>query len=160
MEDHHYDRAARTWDFVVEESKGKRDRRTVLLSDAAFEICQRLALKHPEGPIFRDRRGKPWTATALDRECEKLSKLVGFHLTPYMVRHTFATRKILAGVDLISIAALMGHRNLTTLSRVYAHVMRRQDHLRAALKQERVAPQAALPQAVLPQVVLPVSVPS
>jgi integrase len=117
----------------VEESKGKRDRRTVLLSDVAFDICQRLALKHPEGAIFRDRRGKPWTATALDRECEKLSKLVGFHLTPYMVRHTFATRKILAGVDLITIAALMGHRNLNTLSRVYAHVMRRQDHLRAAL---------------------------
>ncbi len=158
VESRHYDRAARTWDFVVEESKGKRDRRTVLLSDPAFEICQRLALKHPEGPIFRDRRGKPWTATALDRECEKLSKLVGFHLTPYMVRHTFATRKILAGVDLISIAALMGHRNLTSLSRVYAHVMRRQDHLRAALKQERVTPQAALPQAVLPQAVLPQAV--
>ena len=64
----------------MEESKGKRDRRTAPLSDLAFEICQRLALKHPEGPIFRDRRGKPWTATALNRECEKLSKLVGFHL--------------------------------------------------------------------------------
>ena len=154
VESRHYDRAARTWDFVVEESKGKRDRRTVLLSDAAFEICQRLA-EASRGADLSGPPGKPWTATALDRECEKLSKLVGFHLTPYMVRHTFATRKILAGVDLISIAALMGHRNLTTLSRVYAHVMRRQDHLRAALKEERVTPQAALPQAVLPQVVLP-----
>jgi hypothetical protein len=75
-----------------------------------------------------------------------------------MVRHTFATRKILAGVDLISIAALMGHQNLTSLSRVYAHVMRRQDHLRAALKQERVTPQASLPQASLPQASLPQAV--
>jgi site-specific recombinase XerD len=50
-----------------------------------------------------------------------------------MVRHTFATRKILEGVDLVTIATLMGHRDLTMLQKIYQHVKRRSDHLRNAL---------------------------
>jgi integrase len=130
---HHYDRAAKCWEFPVVESKGKREKRIVLLSDRAFEICQRLALKHPDGPIFRNHRGKPWTATSLDRECAKLSGKLGFRVTPYMIRHTFATRKIIEGVDLVTIATLMGHVDLKMLMRIYQHVRRRGEHLRKAL---------------------------
>jgi len=49
VESRHFDRAAKCWEFAIEESKGKKEKRVVLLSDRAFEICQRLALKHPEG---------------------------------------------------------------------------------------------------------------
>ena len=49
----------------VLESKGKKEKRVVLLTDRAFEICQRLALKNPEGPMFRTSAGKPWTRRAL-----------------------------------------------------------------------------------------------
>src|SRR6185437_13753244 len=28
-------------------------------------LCQRLAGKYPSGPIFRNRRGKPWTSNAV-----------------------------------------------------------------------------------------------
>ena len=133
VESRHFDRNSKCWVFPVEESKGKREKRVVLLSDRAFEICQRLALKHPDGTLFRNRRGNPWTATALDRECSKLSRELGFRVTPYMIRHTFATRKILEGVDLVTIATLMGHVDLKMLMRIYQHIRRRGEHLRKAL---------------------------
>ena len=41
VEARHFDRAGHCWVFPVAESKGKREKRVVLLTDTAFEICQR-----------------------------------------------------------------------------------------------------------------------
>ena len=41
---------------------------------------------------------------------------------PHMFRHTFATRQIRAGTDLIILQKHLGHTTLAMLSRVYAHV--------------------------------------
>lgn len=38
----------------------------------------------------------------------------------YALRHTFATRAVQAGVDLVTLAALLGHSRLTMVMR-YAH---------------------------------------
>jgi len=134
VESRYLDREGRCWVFPKGESKGGREQRVVHLTDRAFAICQRLALKHPEGPLFRNRDGNPWTAQGLDYRCYRLSKKLGFPITPYSVRHTFATEAILKGVDLQTIATLMGHCDLTMLSRVYQHVRKRSDHLKAALR--------------------------
>lgn len=134
VEARHLDRADKCWVFPIDESKGEREKRVVLLTDRAFEICQRLALKHPEGPIFRNSKGRPWTRHALVSRLYRLSKKLGFHVCPYAVRHTFATDAIYRGVDLQTIAVLMGHANLNMLSRVYQHIRKRSDHLRAGLR--------------------------
>ncbi len=133
VESQHFDRAAKCWEFPIVESKGKKEKRIVLLSDRAFEVCQRLAFKNPTGPIFR-KGDKPWTANSLDRECAKLSIALGFRVTPYAVRHTFATEKIIQGVDLVTIATLMGHVDLKMLMKVYQHIRKRGEHLRKALR--------------------------
>ncbi len=39
----------------------------------------------------------------------------GFAVTPHVLRHTFATRLLReARVDLVTVAALMGHENVST----------------------------------------------
>ncbi len=48
----------------------------------------------------------------------KRSKVAPFKL--YALRHTFATRAAEAGVDLVTLAALLGHSRLTMVMR-YAH---------------------------------------
>ena len=133
VESRHFDRAGRCWVFPIEESKGKRSNRIVHLSDAAFEITQRLALKYPEGQLFRNSKGCPWTTGNLVSRFERLSKRLGFRVTAYSLRHIFATEAIVKGVDLQSLAVLMGHANLKMLSQVYAHVNCRADHLKVAL---------------------------
>jgi integrase len=133
VEARHFKRDEKCWEFPVLESKGKKEKRVVLLTDKAFEICQRLALKNPEGPMFRTSAGKPWTRRALSFRLYSLSEKLGFEICPYAIRHTFATDAIVNGVDLQTIATLMGHVDLGMLSRIYQHIKRRSDHLRAGL---------------------------
>jgi integrase len=133
VEARHFDKEARCWVFPKEESKGGRESRVVLLNDRAFATCQRLALKYPDGPLFRNKDGNPWKKNAFNCRCKRLTDKLGFPVCPYAIRHTFATDAIVKGVDLISIAQLMGHKNLEMLSRTYQHVQKRSDHLREAL---------------------------
>jgi integrase len=49
-------------------------------------------------------------------------------------RHSWCTRAPERGVDAVAVAALMGHRDTTMISRVYAHLMQRRDHLRDAVR--------------------------
>jgi integrase len=134
VEARHFDREGRCWTFPKEEAKGGREARVVLLNDRAFEITQRLALKYPEGPLFRNQRGNPWKKVALLNRCHRLREKLHFHICPYAIRHTFATDAIVRGVDLVTIAQLMGHKNLEMLQRIYQHVRKRSDHLREGLR--------------------------
>ena len=66
VEVRHVDLANHRWVFYKSESKGKRISRVVYLTDEAFAITKRLMLVHPEGPIFRNSNGRPWTTDAVN----------------------------------------------------------------------------------------------
>jgi len=114
--------------------KGATEDRVILLNDRALEIIKRLSLKHPEGKLLRNSRGIAWTKSAFNQRCIKLSNSLGFHVCPYAIRHTFATDAIIRGVDIVTIAELMGHKDLTMLKRIYQHVRKRSDHMRESLR--------------------------
>ncbi|MDB5307702.1 MAG: hypothetical protein JWO38_1904 [Gemmataceae bacterium] len=80
----------------------------------------------------------PKTERELLREARKklTIKAAGGLGTKYAltaIRHSFATRLLEAGVDHITVAALMGHCDATMLSRVYQHVGEKTDFLRDEL---------------------------
>jgi integrase len=134
VEARHFDRNGRCWVLPKAESKGKKEARVIHLSDKAFEICQRLAFKYSEGPLFRNSNGNPWHTQVLDGRCYRLSQRLGFRVTPYSIRHTFATDAIIKGVDLQTIATLMGHADLNMLSKVYQHIRKRSDYIKEGLR--------------------------
>ena len=76
-------------------------------------------------------RGRP---SALTIGADRISRKLDFPVTPYSVRHTFATDAIIKGVDLQTIATLMGHSNLKMLSTVYQHIQKRSDHIKEGLR--------------------------
>jgi len=145
----HFDRKNRCLVFEREESKGHGgektvERRVVPLSDTAFEICARQALKYPTGPLLRNSFGKPWKAYSIKEWFKRLDgrrykepspKRVNFRLSAYVLRHTFATDAIEREVDLVTIAEIMGHKDLTQLMKTYQHIKKKKDHLRKALHQ-------------------------
>lgn len=141
VEARHLNHERKEWNFPRAESKGKKEPRTVHLGDVAYEICKRLAAKYPEGPIFRNRYGKPWTENAVAQRFEEISRKVGFRVFAYAVRHTFASEAIIAGVDLITVARLMGHKDLTMLNQIYEHVSKDRAHIEDARRRatERIA---------------------
>ncbi len=66
VEARHVDVANQRWVFQRSEAKMKRITRVIYLTDRAMEITRRLMLAHPEGPLFRNSSGKPWTTDAVN----------------------------------------------------------------------------------------------
>ena len=52
----------------------------------------------------------------------------------YTFRHSWCTHALERGVDAVTVAVLMGHRDTTMISRFYSHLMQRRDHLREAVR--------------------------
>lgn len=52
----------------------------------------------------------------------------------YTFRHSFATRLLESGVDALTVSTLLGHADMTMLSRVYSHLIQKPVFLREALQ--------------------------
>jgi integrase len=153
IEAKHIDHEARCIEFEREITKGETEERTVErrivpLTDQAYAMCQRLSEKHPSGPIFRSPDGQPWTNAKLKDHFARLTKRIkrkrhgkvyvtepplNFAMTPYTIRHTWATDALTRQVDVITVSKLMGHKDLKQLSETYAKVERKSQHMRAML---------------------------
>lgn len=69
---------------------------------------------------MRGKHGKIGTR-ALQGMVKKMGERVGIHLYPHLMRHTFATRALNAGMALEIVQALLGHSNVGT-TQIYAKV--------------------------------------
>jgi site-specific recombinase XerD len=82
-------------------------------------------------PFFRSRFGKRLSRYGIYERVRTWGRRsrVGIPLSPHRIRHTFATHLVRAGVGLVTIRDLLGHR-LITSTQVYLHLTA--DDLRAA----------------------------
>jgi integrase len=65
VEARHVDLTNSRWVFPASEAKGDIPR-IVYLTERATEITRRLLLQFPEGKLFRNSHGKPWTTEAVN----------------------------------------------------------------------------------------------
>lgn len=135
VESRHVDLINGRWVFPVEESKGKKAQRIVYLSETALEITKRLMKDHPEGPIFRNRNANPWTRTNVASSFFRLKKKIGVKYRLYDFRFSFCTNGLKNGVDPITMQHLMGHKDLSMISKIYALVGQDHAHMRKAAMQ-------------------------
>jgi integrase/recombinase XerC len=120
--------------FAAREAKGKKYVRIVHLTDGTLNIVQRLAMKHPTGRLLRNEDGAPWTRFAVNCRFNRLKEKIGVKVCLYTFRHSFCNRAIKNGVDAITLATLMGHRDTTMVCSVYSHVAQDQTHLKNSLR--------------------------
>lgn len=85
----------------------------------------------PTAPFFRSRFGRLLSRGSVYERVRTWGQRsrIGFPLSPHRMRHTFATHLVRAGVGLVTIRDLLGHR-LITSTQIYLHVTA--DDLRAA----------------------------
>jgi len=85
--------------------------------------------------VFANMYGRPWTTSSVRLAIKRLREQLQMEepVMAYAFRHTFVTRAILSGVSEITLAELVGHRDLSMIHRVYAHLAEQTAHLREAL---------------------------
>lgn len=115
------------------DTKTNRDR-TIPLTPAAFDtIIDRIVTKKPDDFVFAELSDhgllKPANKFRQAFDCAKLRAGLP-HITQHTLRHTAATHLLASGVDIRTIADILGHSTLQMAMR-YAHVA--DDHRRAAI---------------------------
>jgi integrase/recombinase XerD len=88
----------------------KRDRPAETSSKALFLSSRR----NGEGEY------EPLTGRGLQLMVRRLGKVAAVHAYPHKFRHTFATRSLAAGVDVMALQRVLGHTTLAMVSR-YVH---------------------------------------
>jgi integrase len=96
--------------------------------------------------VFLNADGKPWTANAVRLRVMRLKKKLALpdDVCAYLLRHAYGTEAIVNGVDLATVAELMGHASTEVTSEVYIHLAEQKSHLQNAATRAISKPAAAL----------------
>lgn len=111
------------FEFLIENSKGKKRKRVIYLTPASKKIADKLTEKWPKGPIFRNSRGTPYNKDNIGGSFRRLRKRLGMKkLCATMLRHSFAHYRLTSGQDAVTVAKLMGHVDTRMLMQRYGHL--------------------------------------
>ena len=139
LKDHQID-----WDqqaLLIEQGKGRKDRRVYLSADAAECLRACLALKPkgvPGDAVFwnRKRPTVPLSVKAVQKKMERYAKAAEIEASCHSLRHTFASNLLEHGAELIAIKDLLGHASVKASER-YARLSNqkvKQEYLRTMRK--------------------------
>jgi len=116
----------------VAQGKGNKDR-FVPLSPRMLEQLRAYWLKYRPGLLLFPGKTpeKPYADTSIRKAIKKSAKSAGIrkNVYPHVMRHSYATGLLEAGVDLLTISRLLGHASFATTMR-YLHC--RREHLLSA----------------------------
>ena len=84
---------------------------------------------------FRGETRQKTKAELLEEARRKLTQRASRNYAPryslYALRHSWATNALRNGIDSLTVAILMGHRDPSTLARTYQHLCHNPNHLLA-----------------------------
>jgi len=107
--------------------------RTIPMGERLKPILQEaLAERGDAMTVFTTVKGQPWTSTNFGMVLRLACLRAGIEpCGPHTLRHTFASRLIMAGIDLRTVQELLGHKDIKMTLR-YAHLS--PNHKRAAIE--------------------------
>ncbi|MBN1869453.1 MAG: tyrosine recombinase XerC [Candidatus Omnitrophica bacterium] len=116
--------------IVKVRGKGKKER-LIPIGDKALEAIRDYLQerKHKLNALFLNKSGTRLSDRSVRNITNKYITAVSMtrHVSPHVVRHSFATHLLNRGADLRSVQELLGHVNLST-TQIYTHVTT--DHLK------------------------------
>jgi integrase/recombinase XerD len=118
--------------YVVAYGKGAKERIVPIGSRAVERLrhyqgdARQLLLKGKDNPyLFTNSRGGRLTRQGFWKIIKKYGVLAGLrsHLSPHVIRHSFATHLLEHGADLRAVQQMLGHADIST-TQIYTHVNR------------------------------------
>ena len=105
------------------EGKGGKDRVTMLSESVLVDLRKYFIEWKPKKYLFEGSASKKYSNTSISKLIHRASKKAGIRkrVTPHILRHSFATHLLEAGVDLRYIQTLLGHSSTTT-TEIYTQV--------------------------------------
>ena len=113
--------------ITIEQSKGKKDRMTLLSEKILLLLREYFIVYRPKEWLFEGQSGGKYSTTSIQKVFQRARKSAGIrkHATVHTLRHSFATHLLEAGTDLRYIQELLGHSSSKT-TEIYTHVSTRQ----------------------------------
>lgn len=112
-------------DLATLHGKGGRTRQCPLWLETERVLAEEIADRADEDAVFVSRLGTPFTRFGVYRLIERYAAqvpgLAGRTVTPHVLRHTTACHLVLAGVDINTIRAWLGHVSISTTN-IYAEI--------------------------------------
>lgn len=107
--------------LVMDEPKTAASRRMIPLPKQLLPVLKRLK-KKSDSSFVVSANGKPVAVRSYQRSFELLLKKLNIpHKGFHSLRHTFATRALECGMDVKTLAEILGHKNPTVTLNRYAH---------------------------------------
>lgn len=112
-------------DLATLHGKGGKTRQCPLWPETERVLADETIGLAVEEPVFVSRLGTPFTRFGVYRLIERCAaqvpELDGRAITPHVIRHTTACHLVLAGVDINTIRAWLGHVSISTTN-IYAEI--------------------------------------
>ena len=117
---------------LVSETKTAAGRRTIPLNDKAVEALHQIQSYNEQMHIdtthvISTETGERISERSLFRSLDYALGAIGaHHIGVHGLRHTFASRMLMAGIDITVVSKLLGHRDITTTYNTYIHIVEEQ----------------------------------
>jgi site-specific recombinase XerD len=112
--------------LLIEQGKGRKDRRVYLSADAMASLRECFQLR--PGNVLGDyvvwnlkRPTRPLSIKAIQKKMARYAKAAGVSASCHRLRHTFASNLLEQGAEIVSIKELLGHASISSSER-YAKV--------------------------------------
>jgi integrase len=123
------------WIFDEHKTSEKTGRpRVIYLNPVMRELTSTLVADRPLGPLFPNRKGRPFSVNAIRCRFRRLRRKLPHlkHFVCYNLRHTYATEALAKGVPVAQVAELLGHNSIRMIEQHYGHLNQKVEQMREA----------------------------
>jgi len=106
----------------IRKGKGSKERFVLFTADCSARLCEYLKIRNDESPyIFSNGRGGHISTAWVQLICRNYSKMLGFKVTPHMLRRSLAVHMAEKDMPISYIQDILGHKNIDT-TKIYTQL--------------------------------------